>query len=77
MDKEIKGTSKGTIKFFSEARGFGFIYQDNSQEELFFHVNDCIGDEVFKMGQRITYNLGTNKRGICAIDVSAKELLEE
>ncbi len=37
--------SKGTVKFFNDAKGFGFIIEDGSKKEHFVHISGLI-DEV-------------------------------
>ena len=32
--------SKGTIKFYSSEKGYGFIYIKHSREDMYFHIND-------------------------------------
>ena len=77
MEEKIKGAQKGTVKFFDANRGFGFIYQDNDQSEIFFHITDVIDNEILKEGQRVSFNLGSTSKGVCAVDVTARQLLEE
>ena len=57
----------GTIKFFNEAKGFGFVVDANSGEEIFVHVSGLI-DKV-KEGDSVTFNTERGKKGMNAIDV--------
>ena len=57
----------GTIKFFNDAKGFGFVVDANSGEEIFVHVSGLI-DKV-KEGDNVTFNTERGKKGMNAIDV--------
>jgi CspA family cold shock protein len=59
--------SKGTVKFFNSAKGFGFITQDEGSD-LFFHVSEVQGNEP-KDGDRVEYEVGQGKKGPCATKV--------
>ncbi|MDX5436090.1 MAG: cold shock domain-containing protein, partial [Pontibacter sp.] len=37
--------NRGTVKFFNDSKGFGFIKEENSNQEYFVHVSGLI-DEV-------------------------------
>ncbi len=58
---------KGTVKFFNETKGFGFIVEDDSNKEHFVHVSGLI-DEV-KEGDEVEFELKEGRKGLNAIDV--------
>jgi len=57
----------GKVKFFNDAKGFGFIIEDGSGEERFAHVTGLI-DEI-KEGDSVEYELEEGRRGINATKV--------
>lgn len=59
--------SKGTVKFFNESKGFGFIVEEESEKEHFVHVTGLI-DEI-KEGDDVEFELKEGKKGLNAIDV--------
>ncbi|HIP31474.1 MAG: cold shock domain-containing protein [Fluviicola sp.] len=59
--------SKGTVKFFNESKGFGFIVEDESGKEHFVHVTGLI-DEI-KEGDEVEFDLKEGKKGLNAVDV--------
>jgi len=59
--------SKGTVKFFNESKGFGFIVEEESEKEHFVHVTGLI-DEI-KEGDDVEFVLKEGKKGLNAIDV--------
>ena len=44
----------GTVKFFNEAKGYGFITNDESQEDIFIHVSS-LNDIKIKEGDKVEY----------------------
>jgi cold shock protein len=58
---------KGTVKFFNESKGFGFITDDSNGEEIFVHASGLI-DKV-KEGDKVTYESARGKKGMNAVDV--------
>ncbi len=58
---------KGTVKFFNEAKGFGFITEDDSKEEYFVHISGLI-DEI-KEGDVVEFELKEGKKGLNAVNV--------
>ncbi len=63
--------SKGTVKFFNEQKGFGFITPDQGGKELFVHVNNLIGGtQSLNEGQKVEYVEGQGRKGPEAIEVS-------
>jgi CspA family cold shock protein len=63
--------SNGTVKFFNEAKGFGFIVDNTSQEEIFVHVTGLIDN--IREGDKVTFNTERGKKGMNAIDVKVAE----
>ena len=60
-------TNNGTVKFFAEAKGFGFIIDDESKQEYFFHFSNTL-DKVQKE-DHVTFELVEGKRGLNAVNV--------
>ena len=57
----------GTIKFFNETKGFGFIIDTNSNEQIFFHVSG-LKDEV-REGNSVTFEVEEGRKGPNAVQV--------
>ncbi len=57
----------GTVKFFNEAKGFGFIVDNSSREEIFVHVTGLI--DTIREGDQVTFNTERGKKGMNAVDV--------
>jgi len=58
---------KGTVKFFNETKGFGFITEEGSNEEHFVHVSGLV-DEV-REGDQVEFDLVEGKKGLNAVEV--------
>ncbi len=63
----ITTMNKGTVKFFNSTKGFGFIKEDESNEEHFVHVSGLI-DEI-KDGDAVEFELKEGKKGLNAVNV--------
>jgi len=57
----------GTVKFFNELKGFGFIKDHESDQEFFVHATGLI-DQV-REGDEVTFELKEGKKGMNAADV--------
>lgn len=57
----------GTVKFFNDAKGFGFITEEGSNNEYFVHVTGLI-DRVSE-GDNVEFELKEGKKGLNAINV--------
>lgn len=57
----------GKVKFFNESKGFGFIVDDESGEEIFVHISGLI-DEV-KEDEKVSFDVQDGKRGLNAVNV--------
>ena len=59
--------SKGTVKFFNDTKGFGFITEEGSEKEHFVHISGLI-DEI-REGDDVEFELTEGKKGLNAINV--------
>ena len=59
--------NKGTVKFFNETKGFGFIIDEESKKEYFVHVSGLI-DEI-KEGDNVEFELTEGRKGLNAVNV--------
>ena len=59
--------NKGTVKFFNDSKGFGFITEDDSKQEFFVHVTGLI-DEI-QEGDNVEFELKEGRKGLNAINV--------
>ena len=61
--------NKGTVKFFNESKGFGFIVDDESKTEYFVHVTGLV-DEINE-GDAVEFELQEGRKGLNAVNVKA------
>lgn len=59
----------GTIKFFNDSKGFGFITDTASDKEYFVHITALNGQEV-KEGDEVTFEVQETPRGLNAVNVN-------
>ena len=57
----------GTVKFFNEAKGFCFIVDNSSKEEIFVHVSGLI--DKIREGDTVSYDTERGKKGMNAVNV--------
>ena len=57
---------EGTVKFFNDARGFGFIDYDG--DDYFVHISNIEGDELLD-GERVSFKPVEGYKGLQAIEV--------
>ena len=58
---------EGTVKFFNNEKGFGFITPNNSNEDIFVHANGLI-DEI-RENDKVQYETEQGKKGLNAVNV--------
>ena len=56
---------EGTVKFFNETKGFGFI--TNGSEDIFVHVSGL--KEEIRQNDEVTYEIENGKKGLTAVNV--------
>ncbi|MDH5544986.1 MAG: cold-shock protein [Gammaproteobacteria bacterium] len=63
--------SKGTVKWFNDDKGFGFITPDDGSKDLFVHHSEiqASGRKSLKDGQKVEYVVGQGQKGPCATNV--------
>ena len=59
----------GTVKFFNESKGFGFITNDETNKDIFVHVSNLNGLEL-KDGDSVQYEEAEGRKGMVAVNVS-------
>jgi cold shock protein len=59
--------NKGTVKFFNDVKGFGFIKEVNSDQEYFVHVSGLV-DEI-RENDEVSFDLQEGRKGLNAINV--------
>ena len=59
--------NKGTVKFFNESKGFGFITEEGTNKEHFVHVSGLI-DEI-RENDEVEFDLQEGRKGLNAVNV--------
>ena len=59
--------TNGTVKFFNNARGFGFIAPDDDGKDVSVHKSDLV-DEITE-GDKVSYDVEESEKGLNAINV--------
>ncbi|HSW15205.1 MAG TPA: cold-shock protein [Solimonas sp.] len=64
----MSNVSTGTVKWFNESKGFGFITPDGGGEDLFAHFREIQGTgfKTLKEGQKVQYEVRRGPKGLQA-----------
>ncbi len=52
----------GTVKFFSQDKGYGFITPDTGDPDVFVHVSAVQGSGPLRDGQKVSYEIGQDRK---------------
>jgi CspA family cold shock protein len=63
----------GTVKWFNNQKGYGFICGNDSQEEIFAHFSSIImeGYKSLKAGQPVDFDISHGDKGLHALNIRA------
>jgi len=59
----------GVIKFFNDEKGFGFITDNESGQDVFFHISNVISDAEIKKGDQVEFEVIEGKKGLMAVKI--------
>jgi cold shock CspA family protein len=59
---------KGTVTFFNDSKGYGFIKNTETQDSIFVHANGCVTQ--IKEGDKVTFEVEMGQKGPTAVKVS-------
>jgi cold shock protein len=67
--------AKGTVKWFNNQKGYGFICEDGSEEEIFAHFSSIVmeGYKSLKAGQPVDFELSNGPKGLHALNIQSDE----
>ena len=63
---------RGTVKWFSDPKGYGFIVPDVKGPDIFVHYSEVQSTQkhkTLKEGDEVDYDVKENAKGLCAIEV--------
>ncbi|NLQ16686.1 cold shock domain-containing protein [Marinomonas sp. M1K-6] len=63
---------QGSVKWFNNAKGYGFIVSEEFNEDLFIHYSaiNVEGYKTLKAGQTVTFDVEPGERGLHAIEIN-------
>lgn len=67
--------ARGTVKWFNNQKGYGFICASDSQEEIFAHFSSIVmeGYKSLKAGQAVDFEINQGAKGLHALNIRAAD----
>ena len=64
--------NKGTVKWFNAQKGYGFITNESTGEDVFVHFSGIAGEgyKSLEEGQNVTFDITEGNRGLLAVNVT-------
>ena len=64
--------NKGTVKWFNAPKGYGFITNESTGEDVFVHFSGIAGEgyKSLEEGQNVTFDITEGNRGLQAVNVT-------
>ncbi len=69
--EEVDPIKKGTVTFFNDSKGYGFIKDIGTKESVFVHINNVVGE--IKEGNLVSYEVEMGQRGLAAVNVKIEK----
>ncbi len=68
---EVNGRETGTVKWFNDAKGFGFINRGDGKDDVFVHFRAIQGNgfKSLKEGQKVSFKVVQGQKGLQAEEV--------
>lgn len=69
----------GKVKWFNNAKGYGFILTEDESEDLFAHYTsiEMEGYKTLRAGQAVNFEITKGDKGLHAVSITADEAVEE
>lgn len=66
--------NKGTVKWFNAQKGYGFITNESTGEDVFVHFSGIAGEgyKSLEEGQNVTFDITEGNRGLQAVNVTVE-----
>ena len=64
--------NKGTVKWFNAQKGYGFLTNESTGEDVFVHFSGIAGEgyKSLEEGQNVTFDITEGNRGLQAVNVT-------